>query len=50
MTFLHAAEELGVTYGLLRNLAYDGQVPTVRVGRHLRIPREALDQIRSRLP
>ncbi len=42
------AQRLGVSRATARRMRYRGQLPTVRIGRAVRIPEEALDSFVAR--
>lgn len=47
MTMDEAAAELGISRGTAYECARSGQIPTIRLGRRLLVPREALRRLGS---
>ena len=45
MTIIEAAKELGISKGSAYEAARSGQIPTIRIGRRLIVPRVAFDKM-----
>ncbi len=45
VTVLMAAELLGISTGLCYRLVHEGQIPSIRLGRRILIPRAALNEM-----
>ncbi len=45
LTVKEAAALLGISRGLAYHLVADGDIPTLRLGRRLVVPRKALDEL-----
>lgn len=45
LTVMEAAEELGISKGSAYEAARNGEIPTVRIGRRLIVPRVAFDKM-----
>jgi excisionase family DNA binding protein len=45
MTVGEAAAALGISRGLAYQAARDGNIPTIRIGRRLLVPRRALEKM-----
>ena len=45
LTIIEAAEELGISKGSAYEAARSGEIPTLRIGRRLIVPRAAFDRM-----
>ena len=45
MTIMEAAKELGISKGSAYEAARTGEIPTIRIGRRLIVPRVAFDKM-----
>ena len=45
MTVIEAAKELGISKGSAYEAARTGEIPTIRIGRRLIVPRVAFDKM-----
>ena len=45
ITIMEAAKELGISKGSAYEAARSGQIPTIRIGRRLIVPRAAFDKM-----
>ena len=45
LTVMEAAEELGISRGSAYEAVRSGQIPTIRIGRRLIVPRAAFDKM-----
>jgi excisionase family DNA binding protein len=45
MTVTEAAKELGISRGLAYELVSRGELPSIRLGRHIIVPRHAIERL-----